>query len=213
LQKFGSQQLKTDRCFKILKTDTEVNGFFGSVFSGTEQHRTILKQALACCFCCACACLIVLPHLPRSCHWLGQSLLAAAMRYCLLVLPLPAHGTWCAAARPWALCLLRSCRWPARGTPPARPPAAAGLPGQPPHASGPAARSRSHALISVLVRCVAGLRSSLFGSSADSVRWKPKTEAEADNRNSQKSKPTPNQTENRHFGSVRLRFGSVIGFR
>ena len=64
LQKFGSQQLKTDRCFKILKTDTEINGFFGSVFGGTEQHRTILKQALAC---YSCTCLLVVPHLPHSC--------------------------------------------------------------------------------------------------------------------------------------------------
>ena len=110
----------------------------------------------------------------QSCHWLGPSLLvlAATLGYCLLRY----------SYYPCALRLLRACRWPARVTPPARPPAAGQPPhASPPHASVPAARSRSHALISPRpLRCWA---SALFGSSADSVRWNSQTEAEADQRN------------------------------
>ena len=110
----------------------------------------------------------------QSCHWLGPSLLvlAATLGYCLLrysyypmcfapAARLPLARTRHAPSSP------ASC-WPAAARQPA--------------ARQRAARSRSHALVSPRpLRCWA---SALFGSSADSVRWKSRTEAEADHRNS-----------------------------
>ena len=109
--------------------------------NSTEQYSNrhllvaLIARALACSWCPTCHTPAVLP--------LAWTKPASASCYAgLLPTPLLYY--------PCALRLLRACRWPARVTRPARPPAA----GQPPHASVPAARSRSHALVSARpLRC------------------------------------------------------------